>query len=85
MLARSTAEGTPDFRVLEVEVGGRLALDRITVRGGSLGSGAGLFNNYGTLTLNHSTVESNHAREFGGGIATNGDAGSPAPVPGCVG
>lgn len=73
VIARSTAEGTPDFRVLEVEMGGRLTLDRITVRGGSLGSGAGLFNNYGTLTLNHSTVESNHAREFGGGIATNGE------------
>ncbi|WP_258563420.1 hypothetical protein [Streptomyces phytophilus] len=73
VIARSAAAGTPDFRVLEVEMGGRLTLDRITVRGGSLGSGAGLFNNYGTLTLNRSTVESNHAREFGGGIATNGE------------
>ncbi|MFH8982302.1 hypothetical protein [Streptomyces varsoviensis] len=73
VIARSPGPGTPRFRVLEVETGGRLALDRVTVRGGSFGSGGGLFNNYGTLALRHSTVESNHARDFGGGIATNGE------------
>ncbi|MGW1974394.1 hypothetical protein [Streptomyces sp. NPDC001889] len=73
VIARSTADGTPDFRILEVEMGGRLTLDRITVRGGSFGSGGGIFNNFGTLTLSGSTVESNHAREFGGAIATNGE------------
>ncbi|MFD3519113.1 hypothetical protein [Streptomyces sp. NPDC058653] len=73
VIARSTARGTADFRVLEVEMGGRLTLDRITVRGGSFGSGGGIFNNFGTLTLHGSTVESNRAREFGGGIATNGE------------
>ncbi|MEU5402884.1 hypothetical protein ABZ348_26710 [Streptomyces sp. NPDC005963] len=76
VIARSEAAGTPDFRVLEVELGGRLTLDRITVRGGSLGNGAGIFNNFGTLTLSGSTVESNHARELGGGIATNGERAS---------
>ncbi|MFE7129705.1 hypothetical protein ACFVIM_02485 [Streptomyces sp. NPDC057638] len=73
VIARGAADGTPHFRLLEVEMGGRLTLDRVSVRGGSFGSGGGVFNNFGTLTLNHSTVEANHAREFGGGIATNGE------------
>ncbi|MFE7559593.1 hypothetical protein [Kitasatospora sp. NPDC057500] len=73
VIARGTADGTPDFRVLEVEMGGRLTLERITVRGGSFGSGGGIFNNFATLALTSSTVESNHAREFGGGITTNGE------------
>ncbi|MGW1280008.1 hypothetical protein ACWD4V_24065 [Streptomyces tsukubensis] len=73
VIARDEAAGTAAFRVLEVEMGGRLVLDRITVRGGSAGTGAGIFNNFGTLTLLDSTLEGNHAREIGGALATNGE------------
>lgn len=75
VIARGGAARTTSFRVLEVEVGGHLELDQITVRGGgSVGSGAGVFNNFGTLVLHHSTVASNHAAESGGGLFTNGES-----------
>jgi hypothetical protein len=75
VIARSRAARTAGFRVLEVEVGGHLVLDRITVRGGGgVGSGAGVFNNFGTLVLDHSTLASNHAAESGGGLFTNGES-----------
>lgn len=72
-IARSAAAGTARFRVLEVEMGGRLVLDRVTVRGGaSPGSGAGIFNNFGTLTLDDSALVGNDAADFGGGLTNNG-------------
>ncbi|MFJ6659803.1 hypothetical protein ACIQNG_26125 [Streptomyces sp. NPDC091377] len=75
VIARSQTPGTAGFRVLEVEAGGRLTLDRITVRGGGrVGSGGGVFNNFGTLVLNYSTLASNHALESGGGLFTNGES-----------
>ncbi|MEE1738703.1 hypothetical protein [Streptomyces sp. BE147] len=73
VIARSHDAGTPDFRVMEVETGGRLVLDRITLGNGSVGSGAGIFNNFGTLTLNHSALTGNRAKEFGGGLFNNGE------------
>jgi CSLREA domain-containing protein len=73
VLERSSENGTPDFRILEVLDGVLLTLDRITVRGGYLSannsSGAGIFNRGGTVTLISSTVSSNKTlRGHGGGI-----------------
>lgn len=55
-ITRSQAPATPNFRIMEVEAGGRLSLDRITISNGAAGNGAALFNNFGTLTLDHSTL-----------------------------
>ncbi|MGP4112119.1 hypothetical protein ACTWP5_14535 [Streptomyces sp. 4N509B] len=72
-IRRSAVTGTPEFRVMEVEVGGRLALEDVVLTNGRAGSGAGVFNNFGTLTLTRVTLADNHAREIGGGLAHNGE------------
>jgi hypothetical protein len=84
-LERSTASGTPAFRLLEVAAGGALALNNLTLQGGwsSTDSGSGLGGailNQGALTLNGVTVQNNTAQasDFtfsdcaGGGIYTSG-------------
>ncbi len=81
-IARSSAGGTPEFRILRVDGGGNLTLNNTTITGGDvsnvtsgvLADGGGIFNQGGTLTVNQSTISGNRADQStfgdGGGIAT---------------
>jgi hypothetical protein len=81
-IERSTASGTPAFRLLEVASGGALTLGNLTLQGGlstdQSGSGGvgGAILNQGALTLNGVTVQNNTVRSSGfcegGGIYSNG-------------
>jgi hypothetical protein len=73
------AAGAPPFRLLHVAATGVLALEGLTVRGGnSVGSGGGIFNNGGVLTLSHNLLTGNGAplsppaAYSGGGIGNTG-------------
>ena len=75
-IARSTAAGTPDFRIMGVNSGVTATLENLTITGGNAGSSSGgaIFNS-GTLTLTNSTLSGNSAGGIGGGIFNGiGDA-----------
>jgi hypothetical protein len=78
---RSTAGGTPDFRIFEVKGGTTVAISGLTIANGKstgsgLGSlGGGLFNQ-GVLTLNSCTVAGNSGSN-GGGLANRADDSAP--------
>jgi hypothetical protein len=86
-LARSTASGTPAFRLIDVAAGASLTLSNLTLQGGlALGAGVsaegGAIYNQGTLLLNGVTVQNNIAEgnsplspaqsAAGGGIYSGG-------------
>jgi hypothetical protein len=69
-IERSSATGTPAFRLLDVAAGGSLTLDNLTLQGGlaqgassrGVSSEGGAIYNQGTLTLDGVTVENNVAQ-----------------------
>ncbi|MFE1878704.1 hypothetical protein [Streptomyces diastatochromogenes] len=69
-IARSTASGTPDFRLFTVESGGDLTLNSLSVRFGNVpgDSGGGVLVTGGgsTLTVNNGSVRDNSAGSGGG-------------------
>jgi hypothetical protein len=70
-IARSTASGTPAFRLFDVAGGGSLTLANLTLQGGlAFGAGAsaegGAIYNQGTLLLNGVTVQNNSAQGSAG-------------------
>lgn len=69
---RSTAGGTPDFRIFKINSGKTVIISGLTItNGNSVGdNGGGIFNS-GTLTINASTVSGNNANQ-GGGIYSAG-------------
>lgn len=80
-LARSTADGTAEFRILRVNngtsAGPTVNLSGLTVTNGYVGYdsgflGGGILNNAGTLALTNCTVSGNASAESGGGIDTEG-------------
>jgi hypothetical protein len=87
-IARSTATGTPAFRLLDVASGASLTLDNLTLQGGlAAGSNTtaggqksaegGAIYSYGALVLNGVTVQNNAARgtgmaAYGGGLFVGG-------------
>lgn len=80
VLERSTAAGTPEFRLFRVAAGAALTLQNLTLQGGvSYGldesGGGGAISNAGSLTLRGVTVQNNVAQAhtaMGGGIASTG-------------
>jgi hypothetical protein len=73
-IRRSDAAGTPVFRLLRIDKGGELTLDRLTLRNGSTTrgfDGAAIWN-VGRLTLTNCTLESNHSGDDGGAIRSDG-------------
>jgi hypothetical protein len=83
-LERSTASGTPDFRLFDVASGAALTLGNLTLQNGvAFGSGSaaegGAIWNQGTLVLSAVTVQSNTAQgSDGGSDGANGLAGNDA-------
>ena len=79
-IERSTASGTPSFRLLDVAAGASLTLGNMTLQGG-LASGSGIsadggaIDTQGALTLNGVTVQNNIAQ---GAPATRASAGQNA-------
>ena len=76
-VARSSATGTPDFRIFTVASGTVVILEGLTVTGGNAatstddpGYGGGIENS-GTLTLTNFTVSGNTAFS-GGGVSSKG-------------
>src|SRR5262249_13930867 len=74
-IERSTATGTPAFRLFDVAAGASLALTDLTLQGGlAYGSGGAIYNE-GGLDLTRGTVQNNVAQGYsaqGGGIWSSG-------------
>ena len=71
-IARSSAGGTPSFRILDIASGGNLTLNNTVISNGNTsGSGGGILNK-GTLSVNDSSLELNGASVAGGAISNNG-------------
>ncbi len=84
-IERSTAVGTPEFRIFNVAKGGSLTLQNLTLQNGfAFGSGSaaegGAIFNQGTLDLNAVTVQNNTAegQQGSSGIGSNATAGQSA-------
>jgi hypothetical protein len=78
-LERSTASGTPAFRLLDVAGGGSLSLNNLTLQGGlAFGAGAwaegGAIYNQGTLLLNSVPVQNNSAQGSPGQASSPGQS-----------
>jgi len=79
IIARSSASGTPTFRIFDVASSGSLTLNSVTISNGLANNGqqggGGIFNN-GALTISGSTFTNNSAPSSsgtsGGGINNNG-------------
>ena len=72
-IQRSSAGGTPDFRIFHVAAGGDLTINDLTITNGNSGDGnGGGILNEGALTLENCTVSGNTADECGGGILWDG-------------
>ncbi len=75
ILARSTAAGTPEFRIIEVGERGNVAITHLTITGGRLSSDSsqgGAIDNEGTISsLANDTIRGN-AAALGGGVFNNG-------------
>ena len=70
-VARSSASGTPDFRVFTVDPSVTASLTGLTIANGKSDFGGGI-ENLGTLTLTGCTVSGNTATSKGGGIYSGG-------------
>ncbi len=75
-IQRSTADGTPVFRILHVGEGGKLTLDSTIIRNGNSESGGGIYSRSNDLTIRDSIIsnnvaepESNNKWGIGGGIS----------------
>ncbi|WP_018253770.1 right-handed parallel beta-helix repeat-containing protein [Salinispora mooreana] len=68
------AAAVDEFRILTVNTGGDLTLNKLKITGGQTTDNGGgiLVDPGGTLTTNHSTITRNIADGAGGGIANNG-------------
>ncbi|WP_018254614.1 autotransporter outer membrane beta-barrel domain-containing protein [Salinispora mooreana] len=70
------AAAADEFRILTVNTGGDLTLNKLTITGGQTGmfddGGGILVNSGGALTTNHSTITRNITDSDGGGIAGDG-------------
>ncbi len=68
------AAAADEFRILTVNTGGDLTLNKLTITGGNTtdAGGAILVNAGGTLTTNHSTITRNITDSNGGAISSDG-------------
>jgi hypothetical protein len=80
---RSTAGGTPQFRVFAINAGRTVSISGLTISNGNLtgSDGAGIFNQ-GSLTLSNSAVTGNTTTFSGGGVAN--PSGAVMTITGCT-
>jgi hypothetical protein len=70
---RSSAGGTPAFRILHVTPGHTVTIEGLTITDGvPLASGGGVFNEQATLTVNNCNVSGNFSGTSGGGFYSSG-------------
>lgn len=71
-IKRSTAGGTPLFRIFNSQAGQTSTLSGLTINNGNkVGDGGGI-SNAGTLTLSNVTISGNTSTASGGGVASTG-------------
>src|SRR5262249_20257960 len=66
-IQRSSAGGTPNFRIFYVGLGGNLDARNLTISGGIESQGAGI-HNFGLIILTNCVVTGNASTDDGGGI-----------------
>ncbi|MGH7885179.1 MAG: choice-of-anchor Q domain-containing protein, partial [Thermodesulfobacteriota bacterium] len=76
-IQRSSAGGTPAFRIIAINGSGDLTLNETTISGGLVNAGGignyggGIYIIDGTLTITNSTISGNTTNDDGGGIYLN--------------
>jgi hypothetical protein len=90
MIRRTSTPSAPKFRIIEIDPGGDLTLDSVTLDNGftsgndvKTGRGGGIYN-LGTLTVKHSILSHNTAAVGGGGIGNGDPAEAPNPTAGTL-
>jgi hypothetical protein len=76
VITRSTALGTPAFRIFEVASTGKLTLKLVTLDNGSAVGSGGAILNFGAVTLTGGGLTNNSASGTGGGLS-NADVAAP--------
>lgn len=79
ILTVSRSFSSTPFRIFHVMPGHNVAIEGLTISGGSVGVGevgGGILNDHATLTVTNCTVEFNGLAECGGGICNDGSNGS---------
>jgi hypothetical protein len=76
VIRRSSALGTPAFRIAEVASTGKLTLKQVTLDNGSAVGSGGAILNFGAVTLTGGVLTNNSASGTGGGLS---NADVPAP------
>ncbi len=72
VIQRSTASGTPNFRLFTVGSGGNLTFNLLVLSNGASSSGGGaIYVDHGSLTVNNSIFTNNTDSNFGGAIYNN--------------
>jgi hypothetical protein len=73
-LQRSTAGGTPAFRIFQIGAGAVVTISGLTITNGNVidNWGGGIYNDHATLTVISSTLSGNSASFGGGGIFNSG-------------
>jgi hypothetical protein len=77
---RSTTGGTPEFRIFRVTPGNVVTIEYLTIARGLADTGAGVFADHATLTINNCIFDSNVAHEKGGGLYNDGDGSTPVKI-----
>jgi hypothetical protein len=68
---RSTAGGTPEFRIFFIGNSADVTISNLTIRNGRSYNSGGIYNNGATLTLNNCVLTANSAGGYGGGSIMN--------------
>lgn len=76
VITRSTAIGTPAFRIAEIAGTGKLTVKLVTLSNGSAVGAGGAILNFGAFTLTGGALTGNHATGTGGALS---NADVPAP------
>jgi Right handed beta helix region len=79
-IERVGAPGIPDFSILSVPPSATLALEDVTISGGSVAGNGGGIEALGNLTVTSSTISGNTAGGNGGGINDDNSAGDSVTV-----
>jgi predicted outer membrane repeat protein len=77
---RSTAGGTPEFRIFSIASGADVTISDLTIRNGRGYNSGGILNNGATLTVNNCVLTANSAGGYGGGGIMNDGSSANASL-----